>query len=249
MLRRSALALLLAAATEARALGPEPIRAAYDVTLAGVTIGEVALSLEGAPGRYAVRLDGDWRFLFWSGDAEAATEGRADGAAGAGFAPDAYRARFEGPMRVFFTEIAFGAGAPRAAFRADPPFDADGEEEPRVPILDAHLEGATDPISAFLIPASSAAEACSASLRVFSGAVRFDVALAPAGPTVEPGVAPCRGDYRPVSGHRVESAAVDRLRAAGLDLGLFEIAPGLWAPHRIAAPTSFGELAFRRRDR
>lgn len=242
MIRTAALLACLAPA-QVLAIGPAEIRASYDISIAGIGIGEATLALSGAEGRYAVVIDGGFRFLFWSGAANAESRGRADGA----FAPDAYSARFESPMRLLLTEIAFTPGGAEAAFSAEPPFDSDGEEEPRAPILPEHLVGALDPISAFMIRAGSGAEACAGERRVFSGVVRFDVAFTPEAREAEPGVTPCHAAYRRVSGHRLESEGASLLEEKGLSLDLFEIAPGLWAPHRLGLPTRFGSVTLERK--
>ena len=242
MVRPSAFLLAALLPFPALALGPAPVSERYDVSIAGIGIGEATLTLAGAEGRYEIEVDGGFRFLFWSGAANATSRGGATAA----LSPESYSARFESPSRTILTEIAFGPGATEAAFSAEPPFDADGETEPRVPILPEHLVGALDPIAAFLVRAESGTEACSGERKVFSGAVRFDVAFAPAARAAAPGLMPCDAAYRRVSGHRVESEGASLLEEKGLSLDLFEIAPGLWAPHRLGLPTRYGTLSLER---
>ncbi len=171
-----------------------------------------------------------------------------EGARAEALIPAAYSARFESPSRTVFADIVFGEGSAQAAFRVEPPFDDDGEEEERAPLLPEMLIGAMDPVAAFLIPAGSGAEACSGARKVFSGIVRFDIELSPRADAAAPGLTPCAAAYRPVGGHRIGNEGASLLEEKGLNLDLFEIAPGLWAPHRLEFPTRFGALAFERRD-
>lgn len=228
----------------AGALDPGSPQELYEVSIAGIGIGEVALNLTEGPDRYAVGLDGGFRFLFWSGAAVMASEGERANA----LAPRLYTARFESPMRTVLAEIAYKGAVPEADFRVDPPFDDDGEEEERAPLTPDMLVGALDPVAAFLIPASSGEEACSGARKVFSGIVRFDIELSPRAEAMGPGLTPCAAAYRPIGGHRIGNEGVSLLEEKGLNLDLFEIAPGLWAPHRLEFPTRFGALAFERRS-
>jgi hypothetical protein len=49
-----------------------------------------------------------------------------------------------------------------------------------------------------------------------------------------------------VSGHRKDSESVARMVKTGPELSIFEVAPGLWAPHRVGMKTSVGTLAVTR---
>ncbi len=215
----------------------------YDVSISGIRIGDATLSLHQTGDAYDLSVTGGFRFLFWTGGADA----RSYGNAGAdGLTPLGYRSRFESPTRVFTTEIDFAPSGPvRSSWATEPPLDPDEFDE-RVPITDADLIGARDPLASFVIPAASGAEACARSLKVFSGVVRFDVSLT-AGAAGPDGVVPCEADYQPVSGHRTESTEVDRLRDRGLVMSLFEIETGLWAPASLGFQTRFGTLRLDRR--
>lgn len=218
------------------------VRTDYAVSIAGIEIGDAALILRAADGGYEAELIGDFRFLFWTGAAEARSLGGHDDVAG--LAPDVYRSRFESPSRIFVTAIDFDGDAPEGRWRTEPPLTGDGFDE-RVPITKADLVGAKDPLSSFIIPAGSAEDACAGSLKVYSGVVRFDIDLRPSS---EAKPSECAGAYRPISGHRATSGEVSRLEREGLTLALFEIAPGYWAPSRLGFKTRFGTLSFDKRD-
>ncbi|MEL6792703.1 MAG: DUF3108 domain-containing protein [Pseudomonadota bacterium] len=238
-------ALLIAAAFAAPALASSEVdeRYEYALSIAGIEIGDVVLEVDASDENYAVTIDGGYRFLFWSGAANIVTEGRHSED---GFSPRSYRSRLISSTREVRTEIDFDeAGVSNADFRSDPPFDPE-EFGDRVPMKDGDLLGARDPISSFLIRAADGTEACSGDLQVFSGIVRFDLKLSPMAGG-DPDRVVCKTEYRPISGHRVESEEVDRLSGEGLDVALFEIAPGLWAPERVGFRTRFGTLALERK--
>lgn len=238
-------AFLIAAAFAAPAFASTDVetRHEYALSIAGIEIGDVVLEVDATGEDYAVTIDGGYRFLFWSGAANIVTEGRQSAE---GFSPRSYRSRLVSSTREVKTEIDFDeTGVSNADFRSDPPFDPE-QFGARVPVREGDLLGARDPISSFLIRAADGASACSGDLQVFSGIVRFDLKLSPADAS-DPDRPVCNTKYRPISGHRVESAEVDRLEDDGLDVALFQIAPGLWAPERVGFRTRFGTLALERK--
>lgn len=242
-LRCLAIAAALTAPAPAAALDDQArVVAHYVTTIAGIEIGTANLMVEREGAGYSAALEGLFAFMIWRGAFEAETTGAHGGAR---FSPRSYDSVFESPRRSVTISAAFDErGATGADWRSEPPFDRDEDEE-RVPVQPADLVGARDPLSSLLIPAASGAEACDRSLKIFNGIVRFDIDLAPAAP--EGSVVTCAAAYRPVAGHRVDSSQVDLLRDGGLSVSVFEIAPGLWAPHRVGVQTMFGALALTRR--
>ena len=238
------IAFAAALAMAAPALADEAsVSTDYLISIAGLEIGEIAVKYEEIDGSYALDLDGGFQFLFISG----AAQGRVTGAKEeSGFAPNAYRLRFDGPTREVISDIRFKGGRPDV-------WSIMPEPEPewmegRIPLAESDMPGAVDPVSAFLVPASSATEACTRQRRVFSGFVRFDLTLTPGAPEAN-GVIPCKVSYEPVSGHRVDSEGVARLRAGqGLQVSMAELAPGVWAPHYLGFGTPVGTLVFERKN-
>lgn len=237
--------LIMAASLAAAPLAAQADQQAdadYLITIAGLEIGEIAVKFEEVGGSYALDFVGGFSFLFMKG----AAEGRVTGEqAETGFVPDQYRLRFDGPTREVSSAIDFEEGRPKTwSIKPDPePEWLEG----RVALEEEHMLGAVDPVSAFLITANSPEEACSKQNKVFSGFVRFDIRLTPAAAEAD-GVIPCKVDYLPVSGHRVDSEGVARLRAGGgLKVSMAELAPGVWAPHFLGFRTPIGTLAFERK--
>lgn len=242
--RFAALALLALAAPAAEATLPDAAR--FEITLAGVPIGEATLAARLGGGRYAVEAAADVGFLFWGGKGGATAEGAARDAR---LEPARYALRYEGATRPGGVDIAFenGRAARHASFPPVPPEYAEG----RVPVTQAHLDGVADPLSAFVIPAPADADPaalCRRTLAVFNGYTRFDIRLDGPRAALSPGVVACAATYVPVAGHRPESPGVARLRRPGaLDVTLAPLAPGLWGPQRIGVATRFGTLEILRR--
>ena len=215
----------------------------YLISIAGIEIGELAVQYEEVDGAYALNFGGGFRFLFISGEAEGRVTGaRNDGA----FAPAAYRLRFDGPTREVISDIRFSGGGPNV-WTILPAPEREWMEG-RVPLAEADMPGAVDPVSAFLAPASSAEEACNRRQKVFSGFVRFDITFTAAAPEAN-GVAPCRVAIRPISGHRLDENGEANLQAGdNMKVSMAELAPGVWAPHYLGFATSVGTLAFTRKN-
>lgn len=241
----------LAASTLSLALLAAPLQAsreggvAYDVTIAGIPIGEAQMTVARENGRYVLTGAADVGFLFWGGNGVAVAEGReADGR----FLPERYRLSYEGVSRPGAVAIDFEDGAP-ARWDREPPIPPEYAEG-RTPLAPERLIGALDPLTALAIPAGEgvAPEAlCSRILPVFSGYTRFDLALTGAS-RVEGGAVACAARYVAVAGHRENSSSVERMsRPDALKVALAPIAEGVWGPARIEIATRFGPLEIARR--
>lgn len=235
--------LLTVIATTPEASRPGGV--AYDLTIAGIPIGDAHLSVDVGADAYAVTGEADFGFLFWGGVGAATSTGTLrDGA----LRPARYRLAYEGVTRPGSVDIEFDGDR---AVRWDrlPPMPAEFAEG-RLPLRDEHLMGVLDPLSALVIPAPAdiAPEAlCRRVQPVFSGYTRFDLAFV-AADAVQDGAVACRAQYRAVSGHRPDSRGVERMRDPGaLQVSLAPVAPGVWGPARVAVATRFGTFEMTRR--
>ena len=246
-----ACALLAVAPASAGGASTELPAARYDVSIGGVPIGEATLRAKFDGLRYDIEATADVGFLFWGGEGAARAFGAARPGPAPAFAPEAYRLTYRGVTRPGAVEIDFLDGR-AARHHRQPPIPPEYAEN-RVEIEPAHLEGVSDPLSAFVVPAPVDADPdalCRRVLAVFNGYVRFDIALEGAlgaGPSPDGAVA-CAARYAPVAGHRAESEGVARLKRPGaLSVSLSPLAPGLWGPHAIAVETRFGPFRLERR--
>jgi hypothetical protein len=218
---------------------------AYDISVAGVPIGDAWLRADLDGARYALQGGADFGFLFWGGEGVA----RSDGAVEAGtLRPAEYRLAYQGVSRPGRVEITF-EGDTAVRWERQPPIPPE-DAEGRVEISAEHLRGVLDPLTALVIaaPADAAPETiCARVLPVFSGYTRFDLSLRAATIDADGAVA-CDVRYAPVAGHRPDSPGVDRMRRPGaIAISLSPIAPGLWGPKRLAVATRFGTAELARR--
>lgn len=213
----------------------------YNLTIAGVSIGDADMLIDPwTLGSYSIDFSLSYRFLFWSGQ----SEGRALGMVGnAKPRPASYDVTFSGMSKPVVISTAFDEQGP-VEWSIMPPPDKNYLVD-RIAISEADLVGAIDPLSALVIRADSAATACDRTLPIFTGGTRLDLVLTP-GAETETGVFDCGVQYVPVSGHRKDSESVARMIEKGPVLSIFEVAPGLWAPHRVGMPTKVGTLAMTR---
>jgi hypothetical protein len=213
----------------------------YDLSIAGIPIGEASLSVTMDGERYALDATADVGFLFWSGEGSA----RAVGVFKAGsMQPVHYRLAYQGGSAPGSIEIAFADG--RAVHWGRQP-EPDGERaedwrENRVVLEDHHLASVLDPLSALVIPIPANAEpatVCRRLLPVFSGFTRFDLEFT--GTTAAPSGVGCTARYRPVAGHRPDSDSVERMtRRGAFHISLEPITDTAWGPARVAVQTRFG---------
>ena len=218
---------------------------AYDLTIAGIPIGDAFLRVVTGEGRYRIEGSADFGFLFWGGEGVAVSEGRA---ASDGFAPESYRLAYQGVTRPGAVEIDFAEG--RAARWDRRPEIPERYREGRVALGDDDLRAVLDPLSALVIPAPPDIPAnalCGRVQPVFTGYTRFDLAFE--GATALDGDAvDCAVRYEPVAGHRPDSGSVERFSEPGaFAVRLAPIGDGVWGPDRVAVKTRFGTLEMTRR--
>ncbi|MAS06867.1 MAG: hypothetical protein CL534_19580 [Ahrensia sp.] len=119
-----------------------------------------------------------------------------------------------------------------------------------IEVTAAQLKGATDPISALLIPAKAPGEVCDRTVRIFDGAMRLDVKLAfqrivPWSVGGQRGDAVmCRATFEPVSGYHKGRKEIAWLREKGrMDVAFATIeGTGVYAPLRATAYTQIGPV-------
>lgn len=237
--------LILAALIALPAAASRGGGAVYDLSIAGVPIGEARLEARREGARYALEASADVGFLFWGGVGQARTEG----AAGVSLTPSAYRLTYQGATTPGRVEIDFD-GARAVRWDREPPIPPEYAEG-RVAVAPDHLGDVLDPLSALVIAAPADAapdQLCRRVLPVFSGYTRFDLALTGAASVGPDGAVACSVAYRPVSGHRADSAGVRRVSAPGaVSIALAPLVDGLWGPQRIAVATRFGTFEALRR--
>jgi hypothetical protein len=224
--------------------------AGYVVTLGGINIASATIDLRDDGTRYAIDLDADvigLGNLVAKGDARAASGGVVDGDR---LRPDAFTLETVTNGDRFTVSVQY-AGGSATAFMVEPPLLFNYG---RVPIERAHLSGATDMMSAFLLKGGGLnASLCDRSADVFTGLERFDIAMRFVGEDTATSqrtgyqgpVILCAIRYLPVSGHFPESEITRGLTES--ERILIWYAPlgetGYFIPYRVLLTTAMGDLS------
>jgi hypothetical protein len=252
---RSGLAVLLVgsvmttfAGGEARAEG---VKAAYAISLAGLSVGDATLSLVHIGKTYraglAMRLSGLAGLLTGARGAAVSV----GSIAGAHPVPLTYAITTSNGRASRTVRMALHDGSV-STVDVRPPVDAFDD---RVPVTDVNKLNVMDPISALVMPAPRPDKpldpaGCDRKLAVFDGVARFDVALtyARTGNVAFPGYSgsaiTCSARYTPIAGHRTSLQSTSYMadnRDMEVSLAPIGGSPVL-LPVRIAVRTQFGML-------
>jgi hypothetical protein len=189
--------------------GAETLKVTYGVSLIGLPLGSADLATVVDGSKYSVEVGAKLTGLagLLIGGKGAATS------AGAVSGPQPQPSVFAVTSRSGKEErtVRMGLnGGNVAALAIMPPLE---EKADRVPLKDAHKRGVVDPVSALLMPATTAGSLtdsanCNRTIPVFDGAARFDVVLtyAETKAVEKPGykgpVLVCNARYVPIAGHR-----------------------------------------------
>lgn len=244
----SAMALVIASTLPVCAQGR--LEATYSGSLAGMSIGSGALSIEIGKRDYQAsgngRVDGLMRMLSTSAGS-VSVQGRVSRDRPA---PELYRASVNSGQLDYDVRMVLQGGAVKELI-AEPPLLPAPD---RIPVNEAHRRGIVDPASAVIMPVGGTDEivsprACERTIPIFDGHQRFNLVLAfkrmeqvraetgYAGPAVV-----CSFGYRPIAGHRPGRFAVKYLQEQrDMELSLAPIAgTRVLAPFRVSVPTSLG---------
>lgn len=240
-------ALAIAGPVLAQAQGR--LEARYTATLAGITIGNGAWTVEIREHQYSAVADGRVSGLMRAitrGDGTATAEGAI---AGGRLVPAAYAAHTAYNRRRSEVRMRLNSGTVTELVAEPVPPSPD-----RIPLTEAHRHGVVDPMSAALIavPGSGevlSPEACRRTLPIFDGYQRFDLALAfkrmdeaRAEHGYQGQVVVCSVAYRPIAGHRPARFAVKYLmEQRDIEIWYAPIAgTRVLAPFRLLVPTLVG---------
>jgi hypothetical protein len=233
-----------AAAAEA---WPAQVRATYKIEFNGFDVGSFDFTAD-VNGRF-YSLTGDAKIsallgiISWKGGTRTSGALAGDAPRPVNYAFDFNGAGKAGAVRMNYT------GDAVSNIAQSPPLELTPEI---VPVREAHLKGALDPLSAVMaLSRSAGANPCGRKLAIFDGRQRFDIVLAyqrqervtEAKPSGQPGVAyVCRVRYVPIAGHRVGEESQGLAINQGIEISLRPIpSANLFIPHQITIPTSAGK--------
>ena len=222
----------------------EGFRATYDVTLAGLSLGEFQVTGQIKTSKYALKAAGEFSLLrgvLYRAKGRTKSEGTLTR---------------NGPVPSSFTVVYEGRDK-KETRSLD--FDEDGVTEvtikPRkrqgaktVPVTEAHLVGVLDPLTAAFL---TARPSCDQTLPIFDGKQRFDLVLAPKGTAridkdalagVSGSASVCQVKYKPISGFKPDHPGVKfMMENENVELWLVEVPYAeLSVPYRVSIPTAFG---------
>ncbi|MEO1720462.1 MAG: DUF3108 domain-containing protein [Pseudomonadota bacterium] len=247
----------------ASAQAPTKVKAHYDVTFSGVTIGRFnyVSSFDGR--RYRIDADAKARLLLgalsWKGNIDAS--GRVvDGQP----VPTAFSQEFRSKRKLFL-KTKKKTKAAKLTFRRGNLVDADlqppRKTHNRAPLRPKHTRGVLDPASAVvaLTMPQKRGDPCRRRLKVFDGRMRFDLRVSQKRKqnlTLNDGrqvrAIVCGVKYVPIAGHKLKDDGNKRLQRPGaIEFSLRPVAGGtLYVPHEVRVKTGAGtaRLTARRVD-
>ena len=222
----------------------EGFRATYDVTLAGLSLGEFQVTGRIKTSKYALRADGEFSLLrgvLYRAKGRTKSEGTLTQR---GPIPSSFTVMYEGRDKKETRSLDFDEdGVGEVTIR---PRKRQGAKT--VPVTEAHLVGVLDPLTAAFL---TARPSCDQTLPIFDGKQRFDLVLAPkrtlrldkdAPAGVSQRATVCQVKYKPISGFKPDHPGVRFMMAnEDVELWLVEVAEAeLSVPYRVAIPTAFG---------
>jgi hypothetical protein len=222
-----------------------PVTATYSISIAGIDVGSLDMTVTDKGKSYSFKLSGSYGFLFNNGSFSASASGLlGDG----GPTSTAYVQTIKSDDDEL-TRIKFTDGNATKTTITPPP----GPKQTlnRIPLKDEDLLNVMDPLSAILSMAikagQSETEMCAGDVPVFTGLVRAKLTLSPANET--PLQVLCKVKFTPISGHR-NTANVKRIAASdALRVGFPRKSDGKFRlPQSISVPLKFGTLIITRKS-
>lgn len=243
-------ALLVAAGPQAAVAAPSTVQSEYAVSLYGLTLAKSSFRSTITSSGY--ELDGTLRSAGLASvfDDTVGTV-RVSGRFGAEMPrPDAYTVDYVSGKKKKNTRITFAGGNVVSAQNTPP---VRTNRPGWIPIASGHLANVADPLSATLVPAGSPDEVCRRTIRIFDGAMRADLRLAPAGrgeisiPGYEGATVRCTASFVPVSGFQQGKDSIKYLRdRARMTVAFAPVgATGVYAPVEASVSTQIGTVKVR----
>jgi hypothetical protein len=230
------------------------LEAQYGITMTGVPIGHIAWRVDIGNNFYATSANGKASgvlSLLMNGEGSVATSGRI---LNGQVTPTNFTSNIIDEDGKTELQVIFTAGVAEGLIIQEPP-----KKHKLLPVNDADRRGATDPLSAMLIPANTRdgvleSANCNRVLLIFDGQRRYNLVLAYRRldkVNIERGysgpVLVCGAILQPIGGYRADSMVVKYI-AGRRDIELW-FAPitgtSIMAPIRVLVPTLIGTLRIR----
>lgn len=225
---------------------PANIRAVYEVSFNGFSVGDLEFTAEAERQSYTLTSNARLSMLLgaFTWDGKIRSFGLLVNQAPK---PASFTFDFKSSLRAGSTQMGFGDSGVTNVTHLPPP-------TPRpdiIPVLDHHLKGVIDPLSAIMVLARGSADnPCDRRLPIFDGKERFDLILSYKGdtkvkeqqPSGQPGVAHvCRVRYLPIAGHKADAEGKFMAANDGIEVALRPIpSVNMLVPYQINIPTMGG---------
>lgn len=225
---------------------PTNIRAAYDVSFNGFTVGTFEFSAQSEDESYSFFGNAKLTLLLgafnWTGETRSfgLIENNAP-------KPAAFSFDFWANAKTGSTKVDFDNGKVADIKHSPPALPKPGV----VPLREQHLKGVIDPLSAIMVVARvSNPNPCERRLPIFDGKERFDLVMTYKGqmkvseqqPSGQPAMAHvCKVKYHPIAGHKVDAEHSYVATTDGIELALRPVpSANVMVPYQITIPTLFG---------
>jgi hypothetical protein len=236
----------------ALAQDPRSVKADYEVSFAGVTVGDFAFDAAIEGRSYTIKSATSIELLF--GALKWTSQSVSDGAVHGDVAPEAFSFSYRSNRKAYRTSMRFARGDVVAVDNRPPVKPS----RKRVPLKPEHLKGVLDPMSAIMaMTRGSKRNPCDRSVEVFEGRMRFKLTLEDKGRrrirergnSGQPrlGVA-CRIRVTPIAGHKRDKAMRQIAASRDIEVVLRPVPDAnLWVPYLITVPTGYGTVAIASR--
>ena len=236
----AAIALIALGTAAADAAEPRAFRADYSVTLLGLPVAKASFDSSFEGERFRIRgslASSGVARIFDDTRGTTTVEGtiRRGAVLPASFDADYVSGRKKSSTAIRFSGDTVANVVNKPNKKRDP--------KSWVAVNDAHLKAVLDPLSSAIVPAASAREVCSRTIRFFDGEMRADLKLSPNGEPNGERVT-CAARFVPVAGYRKNRKQIDYLRDKSRIAVTF--APlegtGLYTPVDASVGTQIGTL-------
>jgi hypothetical protein len=245
----AALAVLILAATAARAAGPpwpSRVAAVYNISFNGFDIGSFRFNSSVTGHTYALTGGAEMSALLGAFTWQGATGSSGQTAAGGALKPAGYTFDYKSNSQTGSVRMTFNdAGVTHLSVAPPTP------DHGKVPVRDHHLKDVLDPLTAVMaLSRAPGSNPCGRKIPVFDGKQRFDLHLsfrrhervAETRPSGQPGIAfVCRIRYIPIAGHKQDDDSRRLLDNGNIEVALRPVpSANLLIPYRISVPTIAG---------
>ena len=246
-------AMVAFSVADAAAQDVRSVKARYDVSFAGVSVGDFTVDSEIDGRRYTISSATNVKLLL--GAFNWTSQSVTHGVVGKGVAPEAFELKYRSNRKKARTAVRFVRGDV-ASVDSHPPAKPSRK---RVPLKPEHLKGVMDPMTAIMVMTRGAKRnPCEGSFDVFEGRVRFKLSLEAKGkrPIAERGNSGqprvgylCRIRFTPIAGHKRDKTVEQMARNNDIEVVLRPVPKAdLFVPYQITVPTGYGTVAITSRQ-